>query len=510
MSHLQIGGEYDIVSRTLARNRLNVSEVVSFVLGAVAPMTVIAGGATAGWAVTGVTGIPVAYLAIGVALAFFAVGYTTMSRTIVNAGAFYSYITQGLGRIPGVGAAFTALYSYNLMQIGLYGGFGAVASKQLLAWFGLHVAWWVCAFAALIIIGLLGVWRVDINGRILAVLLIAEIVITAVYSVVELRHPAGGTITFDTLAPARLFDNGIGAGLATAIAGFVGFEATAVYAEEARDPKRTVPRATYVALLVSGALYALCSWAMSVAAGSDKIVEQARTQGSDLMFSLVAPHLAHWWVNVGHLLFITSLFAALLAFHNTVARYAFALGRERVLPAWLGTTGQHNSAPKWGSLTQTMLAAAVLAGYAVSGLDPFVYLFFWLTVLGGVGVLILMTFTSIAVVAYFARPERRMGVNTWNWVVAPILATLMLAYALYLTVDQFAVLLGLPDPHSPWRWTLLASFGAVAGLGMLWAVVLKITSSDIYAKIGLGAASVTNAAPVKAPALHRQKDALND
>jgi amino acid transporter len=139
MVQARSGARFDVVAQTLARNRLGVPAVVFFVLAAAAPLTVVAGGATTGWAVTGVIGIPISYLAVGVVLAVFSVGYTAMSRKIVNAGAFYSYIAQGLGRVPGVGAAFLALYSYNLMQIGLYGGFGVVAAAQMLSWFGVGV-----------------------------------------------------------------------------------------------------------------------------------------------------------------------------------------------------------------------------------------------------------------------------------------------------------------------------------------------------------------------------------
>ena len=101
-------------------------------------MTVIAGGATAGWAVTGVKGIPMAYLAMALVLAIFAMGYTAMARHIVNAGAFYSYVAQGLGRIPGVAAAGVALVAYNAMQVGLIGGFGYVGSQTLATLFDLR------------------------------------------------------------------------------------------------------------------------------------------------------------------------------------------------------------------------------------------------------------------------------------------------------------------------------------------------------------------------------------
>src|ERR1700755_2289714 len=109
------------VEMALQRGRLGMWPVVAMVMAAAAPLTVVAGGATTGWAVTGVLGIPVAYLAVAVVLGLFSVGYVAMSRRIVNAGAFYSYVAQGLGRIPGVSAAMVALLAYYAMQIGLYG-----------------------------------------------------------------------------------------------------------------------------------------------------------------------------------------------------------------------------------------------------------------------------------------------------------------------------------------------------------------------------------------------------
>lgn len=486
------GAQYDIVSRTLARNRLGVPAVVFFVLAAAAPLTVVAGGATVGWAVTGVSGIPIAYLGIAAVLAVFSVGYTAMARKIVNAGAFYAYVVRGLGRVPGVGAAFVALVAYNAMQISLYGGFGVVTAGLVDDRLHVDLQWWVYALGAWAIIAGLGVTRVDINGRLLAVLLLAEIAIAVVYGVVEVVHPAGDHLTFDTLAPSWLLADGIGAGLATAIAGFVGFEATAVYAEETKDFRRTVPRATYISLMVIGLLYGASAWAMSVATGPDKIVDRARAESTELLFSLVSPYLHRVWLDVGHILFVTSLFAALLAFHNTVARYGFALGRERVLPELLGTTSQHNNAPKWGSVTQTIVAGVVLTMYAVTGLDPLTYLFFWWGMLGGLGVLILMTATSLAVLAYFARSRgNRERVGVWSRVVAPAIAAVALLYVLWLTLSQFDVLLGVTDPASPWPIALPAVYVVVAVLGMGWAAVLRARSPQTYAAIGLGAHSAT-------------------
>lgn len=115
------------------------------------------------------------------------------------------------------------------------------------------------------------------------------------------------------------------------------------------------------------------------------LVDAAQADGTDLIFNLASPHLAGSIITIARVLFITSVFAALLSFHHTVARYLFALGRERVIPAMFGRTSRHTGAPKAGSLMQSGLALCVLVGYTLAGADPLVHLFFWLTVTGGLG-----------------------------------------------------------------------------------------------------------------------------
>ncbi|MER7169691.1 APC family permease [Micromonospora sp. NPDC000207] len=480
------------VSASLARGRLGTAHVVFFVVAAAAPLTVVAGGATTGYAVTGVTGIPVAYLVVAAVLGLFAVGYVTMSRHIVNAGAFYTYIRHGLGRPAGVAAAAVALVAYNAMQIGLYGGFGAVTADYLNSRYGAGVAWWVCALAAWAVVAVLGLLRIDLNGRILAAVLIAECAVVVVFDAVMLTHPAPEGVTLDTLHPGLVVSAGIGAALVTAITGFVGFEGTVVFSEETRDPKRTIARATFTAVGLTGLLYAGSAWAMSVATGPNRIVDAARTDGTELIFTLTAPHLPDTLITLARLLFITSLFAALLSFHHTVARYLFALGRERVLPAVLGQTSRLTGAPKVGSLVQSVLAALVLAGYATVGADPIVHLFFWITVTGGLGVLILMTTTSTAVAGFFHRqtPAIRQNEGTWRTRLAPLLAAVALAAILAATLTEFATLLGV-TPTSPLRWAFPATYALAAAIGATWANILRRTRPDTYEAIGLGADSAT-------------------
>ncbi|MFI6266432.1 APC family permease [Micromonospora sp. NPDC051006] len=479
------------VSESLARGRLGVPSVIFFVLSAAAPLTVVAGVVTTGYGVIGVTGIPLAFLVIAAVLALFSVGYVAMSRRVANAGAFYAYISRGLGRPAGVGAAWVALIAYNALQVGLYGTIGIAAEPVLDRFFGITPAWWAVALVAWAMVAVLGMLRVDINGMVLAALLIAEIAVILVFDLGQLSHPAEGGVSLAALSPENLFVPGVGALLVLATTGFVGFESSVVFSEETKDPKRTVPLATYLSVVIIAALYALSSWSMTVATGPDRIVAEAGEQSVGLIFNLAGAHLGDTAVAIGQALFLTSVLAAMISFHNTTARYAFALGRERVLPAVFGRTAPRSGAPRAASLAQTVLGLVVILLYAANGWDPVVKLFFWGGTAGGFGVLLLIATTSIAVIAFFARGAATE--TLWRRVIAPGLATVALLVIVWLAVANFADLLGVA-PDSPLRWAIPAAYPVAALLGVLWALVLRGSRPDTYARIGLGAESAATAA----------------
>jgi amino acid transporter len=256
-------------------------------------------------------------------------------------------------------------------------------------------------------------------------------------------------------------------------------------AEEARHARRTIPVATYAALGMIAVVYAGVSWAMAARTGDSHVVAAAAAQGPGLMFGLggsgALAQAAQW-------LFLTSLFAAALAFHNTVWRYMYALGRENVLPAALGRTGGSNI-PKAASLAQSATGLAVIAAYALAHGDPMTGLFFGLGTTGGFGVLVLLALTAVAVIAFFARDWH--GENAWRRLVAPALAAVLLGVIVVLAVLHYATLLGVP-PGSPAAWALPASYAAVAVAGLGWGLVLRSRRPKVYATIGLGAHAATS------------------
>lgn len=157
------------------------------------------------------------------------------------------------------------------------------------------------------------------------------------------------------------------------------------------------------------ALYAFASWTMISAAGGD-VVARAGKEGPDLFFNVASDRLGSTALDLGHALFLTSLIAAMISFHNIIARYTFSLGREGVLPRAFGRTVPGTGAPKNGSLAQSALSLVVILLFAINGWDPLVQLFFWGGSGGAIGVLLLITVTSVAVIGYSpATPLARAG-----------------------------------------------------------------------------------------------------
>jgi amino acid transporter len=484
----------------LHRRALGVGDLVFFIVAASAPLTAVAGGQAATYLVTGNRGVPFMFVPLGIMLVLFAVGYAAMSRHVANAGAFYAYVAKGLGKVQAVGAAFVALIAYNTMQIGIYGLFGVALGAFMSDKLGITLDWWAWCLIGGAVIALLGVLQIDLNARVLGFLLILEVIVVALFDFAIVADPGPQGLSGTGFDPGVAFGTSAGATLLFCVASFVGFESAAIYSEEVKDPDRTVARATYIAVGLIAVFYALSSWLVGVAAGPDTIVDPgALVQGgfttpdgqnpdpTTVLFATGGERLGAFWGDAASLLFATSLFAALLSFHNAVSRYAFALGREGVLPRVFGRVHPRTGAPWIASLTQSALALTVVGIFALAGKDPVLELFTWLTNLGALGVLLLMAMTSFAVVAYF-RGTPDSGVSPWASTIAPSIAGVLLVIVLVLGVLNFNVLItGLTDAPTDDMTIVLPVILFGGGLlGLALGAVLKSRRPDVYDRIGEG------------------------
>ncbi|MER5574387.1 APC family permease [Streptomyces massasporeus] len=476
--------------RALRADRLGTGGLLLSVLAATAPLMVVAGVMPTTFAVMGIVGQPLLFVVLGVVLILFSIGYAEMSRHVHNAGAFYAYISRGLGGTAGAGAALVALVAYNALQVGIYGIFGFEVSGLFATYADLEIAWWIPALVAALAVGLLGWLKIDVNARVLGVLLVIEVLLVVIFDVAALADPGKEGLSLHAFNPDTLTGAGVGTALCFCIAAFLGFEQAPVYAEETSRPHVLVPRVMFFAVGGVAVFFALSSWALTVATGPSAIVGTSQKQSAGLLFFLTESRLGGTFTDVLHVLFVTGMFAALLSFHNVVARYAFAMGREGLLPAAFGRTSGSSGAPGTGSLLQTVVAVVVVAAFALADdkpagdpTAPVLHLFTWFGNIGALGVIVLMAAASLSVVVFFVR-RGAAGAQAWRLVTSALAGIALLVIAGY-TVKDFEVLVG-AGPGSSLSWVLPGIIGLAALAGVVLGLVLRARAPEKHARIGLG------------------------
>jgi len=438
----------------LHQGRLGIAGIVFFVVAAAAPLVGMTGAVPIAIVLGSGAAAPGAYVAVGLTLLVFSVGYAAMSNRVTNTGAFFAYVGRGLGIGPGVGSAFTSMVAYLSIQLAIYGFFGSVMAGQMADKVGIHASWWVWSLIAWAIVSLLAVLSVDVGAKVLGVLMLTEIGSLLLLAVVILaRGGPDGVHLGASFSPGNVFKGGFtgsaGIALAFAFASYIGFEATAIYGEESKDPKRTVPRATYLAVLLITVLFGLTAFGMVTGLGDRQVVQRAAelsTVGgtpladpSAVLFGLARQFVGSWLATLMSWLVLSSLFAGLLAFQNSAARYFFAMGRAQVLPRVLDRTNPLG-APWSSSVLTTGIAGAVIVFFAARGLDPVLNLFYWFSGLAVVAILVVEVLVSIAVIAFFRRHPEDAGL--WARLIAPALSAVGLLIGLYLLISRFGLLAG--------------------------------------------------------------------
>ncbi|MEJ5278621.1 APC family permease [Pseudomonas sp. MYb541] len=469
-------------STELKRGALGVGFIIFFVISAASPLSVIAGGFPIGIMLGNGAGTPALLLLALLVLLAFSVGYTTMSRHVTNAGGFYAFTSRGLGGLAGGSAAVLAMFAYNILQIALYGMFGGVVAGTMESMAGVILPWWSYSLMAMASIAFLGYRNIDLSARVLSLVVIAEYLAILILDFAILKTGGDSGVNLDSFTSQHVFSGTPSIGLLFCFAAFIGFEATTIYGEEAKDPKRTIPIATYSSVLLIGGFYALSVWSMVVGVGADKIVPmlQAMQDPTTFIYGMsdhfVGPHLTL----VIRVLFMVSIYAGLLAFHNAAARYFYAIGRDGLLHSVLGTTHRVHQSPHMGSALQSLIAAVVVLIFAAMDADPILQLFAWFSNLATLCVILLMAMTSIAICVYFHRhPELKVGLLRGR--ILPVVSCLALLSVLVLAVAHFDVLTGASQLLS---YSLCAVIPAALLGGLYLAARLRKVSPQRFLALG--------------------------
>ncbi|MCD4851104.1 APC family permease [Arthrobacter sp. AK01] len=456
---------------------LSARHIIFFVIAAAAPLGFAVGSIPLAIGRGGI-GTAAMFIIAGGFLALFAVGYVAMTRFVPNAGALFSYITAGLGRPLGIGVAFVAAISYALVSAGAVGPFAVFAEQTAQSLFGVAVPWPVWALAGILVMGLLGQLNVELNMRVLGFFMIAEVTVLAILGVAVVSQGGASGISMEALSPAAIAEGQIGVVLLFVFAAFAGFEATALFREEAKHPVRTLRRATFGSIAVIALLQSFVAWYIVQAFGAT-VVDVANATPTEMFAIASRQYVGDWFANVVTVLVVLSWFASVSAFHNATTRYLVALSRDGVIPAIFTRRSRRTNAPWVASLTHSLFALVLIVLCILAGLDPYLDLFILGSVPVAVSIPAMELLTAIAVVAFFLRDRR--GQSPWAVYVAPAVSAIALAIVVYLVLANMEFYTAQTGPIN---WILPGINLVVLGIGVARALWIRSRTPHLYDRIG--------------------------
>jgi amino acid transporter len=422
--------------------------------------------------VSGGVGATFAFVLATIIMLLFAVGYATMTRHVPAVGGFYAYISAGLGKVTGLGAATLSTVSYLMILADVYAFFGVTVQNLVSSLGGMTMPWWLWSAAGWAIVSVLGYFNVDLSVRIMSVAMAIEVLIVVIFSVTVLSKGGSNGLSAAPFNPVELAHGDIPVTLLFAVLVYLGFEGTALYRNEVRDPERTIPRATYGAVIFIGLLYVAGIYALTTAWGP-KAVEEAKNHPADMFYSAAGTFVGPVFERAALLFVITSLLASLLSIHNVVTRYVHNLANDSILPPALGRVHIKHRSPFAASITVSIAVLVGTVPFVVSGTDPEL-LYVQLAGLGSVGIIFLMGLVSLAVIMWFARNRTSVKSNVFTSVIAPVLSTVSLGYVVVFSLLHFDLIVGgKPGQNTALMAILLGSFAA----GIAFALYLKFRRS---------------------------------
>ena len=300
-------------------------------LWAIAVGLVISGeyfGWSYGWASAGTLGFLAATLAIAVMYIAFIFSFTELTTAIPNAGGPFAYGLHAFGPLGGAIAGFATLIEFLFAPPAIALAIGTYLQVQFPGLDARKAA--VGAYVLFITLNITGIKIAATFELAVTVLAVGELlvfmgVMAPTFSIANFT--SNGWAGADQFSAAAI--PGILAALPFAIWFFLAIEGVAMAAEEAKDPRRTIPIA-YITGIVT--LVALAFGVMLLAGGSGDWAQLANRNDPLPEAMKRAGGQNSGWL---HMRVWLGLFGLVASFHGIIMGYArqmFALGRAGFLP----------------------------------------------------------------------------------------------------------------------------------------------------------------------------------
>src|SRR5919205_2019043 len=282
-----------------------------------------------------------------------------LAKLYPSAGGMYTYAARSLGPGAGFLVAWLFILFEPLVAPFLYLEFGWAMNDVFQTEVGFHYSgqWWIWVVLMTAIVFLLTYRDIRISTTAGVILGAFEIGIFAALSLWMLLSNTGD-LNLQPFNPSNAVGDwsGVFKGMVFAILAFIGFEAAAPLGEEARHPRKTVPRAVVGSAIAIGLFYVLCSYAWVFGAGFDGFVKQAT--GADPWRNLGKVFWSTGWILV-FLAICNSIAANSNAAVNAATRVFYALARNGLAPRPLGHTHARFKTPHVAIILMSVLALVI-------------------------------------------------------------------------------------------------------------------------------------------------------
>jgi amino acid transporter len=391
-----------------------------------------------------------------------------LSRHLPSAGSFYTFVSHGIHPQAGFLVAWGFLLGvivggpFLALQMGFI-----VANTTHAEWGWSTDTWWIWTVLVCLLVFALGYRGITASTRAGLILGAFEIVVFVAISL-TLIVQAGGDNTLQVFGthyannPDYKGFSGVIAGSVFTILAFIGFEQAAPIAEEAHEPRRTIPLAIFVSCLGIGIFYILNTYASSVAYGPARMTGFV-SAGDSNPWQNVLGRQAWGWLGffLVFLALVNSVIANQNAANNSSTRTMFAMGRIRLLPESFGRLNPFGS-PMLALFAQ-LAVSLVVSLYLGFHYDPYTGFLLTATILVDIFAP-MYVLLNLACLLYFLR-FRRDEFNLLRHGILPILGALAFIPAFFAGagIPAFSFISALPKP--------LSYAGPAAAIWMLIGVV---------------------------------------
>ena len=458
----------------LQRGAVGLTEVLFQSITFMAPA--VAAALSIGFATTFAGGItPLAVLFALIACLFTAYSMGQFGGRVTSAGGMYTWVSRGLGSFFGWLVAWIFTLAGPIVPAALYASFGFFGAALIteLTGFSNDWLWLVLTIVCGLIVWALTYYGIRLSTRVGVVLGLIEIGIFLVVSALLIAKaatpvdtsvfiPADGNIT-----PALQ-------GMVFCILAFVGFEGAAPLGEEAREPRRTIPRAVLLSCTLIGLFYIFCYYGATVFFGPGNMKSDflGANDGNPWggMAEQVLPGIGSLLVTFA---IVNSSLANANAGANASTRVIFSLGRSRLLPGMLAAVHPEHRTPVNAVHVQGAigLVLAVVLSLLFNGgaADGALTTYFFIGYILGLSFAAMYIAVNAAAIGYFAFGEGRADFNFVKHVIVPVLGIIVMLVGFVsalggLTIPVLNVKLDpLAEPfnHAPQILTIWAIAGVV-------------------------------------------------